>query len=146
MCVSESISSRRRYSQRNQARNGYSRRKLCEIPTHLQHLEWADYFSPNGYTKLIRALEVRATQLNKYGEKRIQAPSVNRTIGKLDIQETLDNPQQSNSIIAVNEYIDKFKVLTKLSEEGVIKEDLVEEYQRKLLDQILLNQIKFIER
>lgn len=37
----------------------------CEIPFDLRDIQWGDYSAPDGYEKLVRALNVRAKQLGK---------------------------------------------------------------------------------
>lgn len=37
----------------------------CEIPFDLQHIQWGNYTAPDGFDKLIQALNVRAEQLGK---------------------------------------------------------------------------------
>ncbi len=37
----------------------------CKVPSSLKEIQWGDYTAPDGYEKLIRALNIRAKQLGK---------------------------------------------------------------------------------
>ena len=37
----------------------------CEVPERLCSLQWVNLFEDNGYERLVQALRVRATQLNR---------------------------------------------------------------------------------
>lgn len=120
------------------------RLEACEIPFQLKHLEWCDYFDPDGFIKLIKALEMRADQLNTLATGIHIGPNhppLKNTVKLLDSNKN----EQAVNLIEVDSYINKFRVLSNLKSEG-IKEELIEEYERKLLDQILPNRNRFIER
>jgi hypothetical protein len=42
------------------------RLEACEVPYELQRIQWSEYAAPDGFEKLVRALNLRAKQVGKH--------------------------------------------------------------------------------